>query len=440
MTTRRFALPAWCVLLLLPVIFQVCADPAAPIRPNFVVIIADDLGATDVGAFGHPVVKTPNIDRLAQHGIRFDNAFLTTSSCTASRASIRLGRYPHNTGAENLDDVVPGDQRLGSSYLRAAGYYTASVGKWHAGEEVASQLVRRVTQHGESGAENWVTELRNRPRDQPFYFWLASLDPHLPYAPLQPDGPYKPEDVVLSPLFYDSPGARQNLAQYYTEISRLDSNVGLVVDELQAQGVLDNTYIIFLTDNGAPMPRAKTTLYDAGIRMPLIIRTPGVAKAAWSEAMVSSIDITPTLLTLAGVPVPDTMQGRDFSALLAQPQQEHRDVIFAEQHDHGFSINKRAVRSKHYLYIRNIGENKHSCLLEMQPMAKEMFQAFREKKLTREQSLCFVRKRQEEELYDVRKDRYQVNNLAADPAYAGIRQQMRGLLDAQAKATNDTTY
>lgn len=423
--------------LLLP-LTGLAAGQASP--PNFVVIIADDLGADDVGAFGHPVVKTPNIDRLAQHGIRFDNAFLTTSSCTASRASILTGMYPHSSGAPKLNDGIPGDRKLASSYLRDAGYYTAAIGKWHVGEQVVDQFDLVFDPPGDSGAEGWVEALRNRPQDKPFFFWFASRDPHVPYSELQKEDPYQPKDAVILPTMLDSPGARLNIAQYYTEISRLDDYVGKVMQELQAEGALDNTYVIFLSDNGASMPHAKTTLYDTGIKTPLIMRGPGVTAGKKTGALVSGVDLMPTVLALAGVPTAETMEGRSFNAILANPQGGHRTEIYAEQHDHGFHINKRAVRSRDYLYIRNIGENKVKCLLEVQPMGRELQQAFRDGKLTFEQSLCFGRKLPEEELYDVRKDRHQVNNLAADPAYADIRQQMRSLLDAQAKATNDTTY
>ena len=143
--------------------------------------------------------------------------------------------------------------------------------RWHIGEQVKSQFDLAVDPPGESGAEGWIAALAERPGEKPFFFWFASRDPHVPYSDLAADGPYQPADAVILPIYFDGPAARQNIAQYYTEISRLDGYVGKVVSELKRQGLLDNTYIIFLSDNGAPMPRAKTTLYDAGIKTPLII-------------------------------------------------------------------------------------------------------------------------------------------------------------------------
>lgn len=426
----------WLVCLCLLAQFFLCratqaALPDISTAPNFVFIIADDLGADDVGTFGHPVIKTPNIDQLAQRGLQFNHAYLTTASCTASRASILTGLYPTGSGAPNLHDAIPADRKLISSYLRDAGYYTASVGKWHSGEAVVPQFDLAVDPPGDSGAEGWIDALNNRPENKPFFFWLASRDPHVPYSDLAADGPYQPKDAVMSPLFFDGPGARQSIAQYYTEISRLDNYVGKVVEALQAQDLLKNTYIIFLSDNGAPMPGAKGTLYEAGIKTPLIISGPAVVVGQKTDALVSSLDLMPTVLALAGLPKAETMKGISFAALLKNPQQQYRDMVFAEQHDHGLPINKRAARDGRYLYIINVGENKNNCVLEAQPMGKEMIQAFVEKKLNRAQLLCFLSKPAGEELYDVEQDPLQLHNLAADPAKDSVRLMMKKRLDAQ---------
>ena len=207
--------------------------------------------------------------------------------------------------------------------------------------------------------------------------------------------------------------------------------MGKVVSELKRQGLLDNTYIIFLSDNGAPMPRAKTTLYDAGIKTPLIISGPHIAAGSKSDALVSALDLMPTVLDLAGISTVQTMQGLPFSTLLTNPQNTHRDMVFAEQHDHGFPVNKQAARNNDYLYIHNIGENKTNCILEVQPMGKELQQAFVEKRLTKDQAFCFVKSAPPEELYDVKQDPLQLRNLAADPAKDSIRLMMRKRLDEQ---------
>ncbi len=413
---------------------------AAPLPPNFVVIIADDLGANDLGVFGHSVIKSPNIDQLAKQGMQFNNAFLSTSSCTASRASILTGRYPHNTGSPKLNDVLPAEQKTVAAYLRNAGYYTASIGKWHNGGLVVPQWDAVKDPPGESGAEGWVDALRNRPKDKPFFFWFASRDPHVPYAPLQPDGPYQPQDAVILPAYLDGPDARYTIAQYYTEITRLDSYVGKVVDELRAQNLLDNTYIIFLSDNGAPMPRAKTTLYDAGIKTPLIMAGARIAAQSQSNALVSSIDIMPTVLELAGVASAESMQGKSFVSLFKNTTENFRSEVFSEQFDHGFVLNRRAVRNKDFLYIHNFAESKYRCLLEAQPMGKALIQAFQASKLNSEQAQCFDRRSPVEELYDVRSDALNRHNLAESSAYAETKNAMRQLLLQQARDTQDVVY
>lgn len=413
---------------------------AAALKPNFVVIVADDLGANDLHTFGHPVIQSPNIDQLAKQGVQFNNAFLATASCTASRASILTGRYPHSAGSPKLNDVLPADQKTVAVYLRNAGYYTASIGKWHNGGLVIPQWDVVKDPPGESGAEGWVDALRNRPKDKPFFFWFASRDPHVPYSPLQPNGLYQPKDAVMLPAFFNGPDARYTIAQYYTEISRLDSYVGKVVDELRAQNLLNNTYMIFLSDNGAPLPRAKTTLYDAGIKTPLIVAGPQVPEQSQIGALVSAIDVMPTVLSLAGIAPVDSMQGKSFAPLLKNSNSEFRTEIFAEQSDHGYVLNRRGVRNKQYLYINNFAENKHSCLLEAQPMAKELVKAFHDKKLNRDQLLCFDPHPPVEELYDVQADPLALHNVVDDPALGAVRDAMRQKLLQQAKNTEDAVY
>lgn len=408
-------------------------------QPNFVVIIADDLGANDVGIFGNPVIKTPNIDSLARAGMKFNHAFLVTASCTASRASIRTGLYPHSSGAPNLNQAIPADRKLLSSYLRDAGYYTASIGKWHIGDLVKSQFDLVLESQGDSGAEDWVNALSHRPMDKPFFFWLASHYPHVPYPKLLPSDPYKPADAIILPTFLDDEEARQGIAQYYTAIHRLDGEVGKVVQTLQAQGVLDDTYVIFLSDNGAPMPHAKTTLYDAGTKTPLIIRGPHLVPDKTVYRLVSSIDLAPTILTLAGIAAPVEMQGVPFLTRTAQLAGEKRQYVFSEQYNHGYHINRRAVRSVDYLYIRNFAENDNRCLLELQPMGKALVKAFHEGKLNPVQSLCFMDE-VPVELYNLHDDARNLNNLAGVAAYADVQKQLDAILNAHAESTGDIDY
>jgi arylsulfatase A-like enzyme len=268
-------------------------------RPNVILIIADDLGRDDCGAFGNTKVRTPNIDALARGGLRFDRAFVTASSCSPSRASLITGRYPHNTEAEELHWPLPAGQSTFVEALKATGYWTAAAGKWHLGDAIKGRFdvvheadpsgyqlaqSRGVTKtrlstadrgDAASGCDRWVPTLRDRPRDRPFFLWLAALDPHRDYEPDTIPEPHRPEDATIPPYLPDVPEVRADFARYYDEIGRLDRFVGEVLAEVDRQGVAGNTLILFLSDNGRPFPRCKTTLYDSGIRTPLIARWPG---------------------------------------------------------------------------------------------------------------------------------------------------------------------
>src|SRR5262249_8058815 len=214
-------------------------------------------------------------DRLAREGMRFDRAFVTASSCSPSRSSVLTGRYPHNTGAEELHWPLPPGQVTFVEKLRTSGYWTAAAGKWHLGNAVKARFdvgrepnpsgfqlgtgtgVRAGMTAGGSGAaqsgcDQWVPILRARPRDKPFFLWLASLDPHRDYQPGAIPEPHRPEDVIVPPYLPDRPEVRKDLALYYDEIGRLDHYVGEVLTELNRQGIADKTLVLFLSDNRRP--------------------------------------------------------------------------------------------------------------------------------------------------------------------------------------------
>ncbi len=336
-------------------------------RPNIVLIIADDMGADDCGAYGNPYVRTPNIDRLAREGMRFDRAFLTCSSCSPSRSSIITGRYPHCTGAERLHSPLPADQITFVEKLKAAGYFTAAVGKWHLGEKIKDRFdltpddftpknrsklkIPSDIKSDGSGCEYWVEALKIRPKDKPFFLWLASFDPHRPYQTNTIPNPHSPDKVKIAPFLPDTPEVRRDLAMYYDEIARLDSYIGKFLTELEKEGLATNTVDMFISDNGMTFPRCKTTIYDSGIKTPLIVRFPGRIKSGTTcSALVSSIDIAPTILELAGLPIPETMQGKSFLPLFNNPGGKIRDFIFAEHNWHDFAAFERAVRDHRFKY------------------------------------------------------------------------------------------
>ena len=433
-------------------------------RPNVVLIIADDLGGDDCGAFGNPKVGTPNLDRLAREGMRFDRAFVTASSCSPSRSSLITGRYPHNTGAEELHWPLPPEQFTFVEKLKASGYWTAAAGKWHLGDAAKGRfdLVReanpagfqlgagksakgRMTAEGaaaaQAGCDQWVSVLRDRPRDRPFFLWLASLDPHRDYEAGTIPQPHRPEDTVVPPYLPDVPEVRGDLARYYDEISRLDRYVGDVLAELDRQEVAGETLVLFLSDNGRPFPRCKTTLYDSGIRTPLIARWPGrIGPGGRCASLVSTIDLAPTILTLAGVEAGPTFQGKDLAPLFKDPTARVREYVFGERNWHDYASHGRAARSERFKYIRNDDAAK-----TLSPPADavrsptfEAMRSLRDKgKLTPAQSSCFASPRPVEELYDVDADPHELHNLAGDPEHAGVLAALRRALSDWAKETGD---
>lgn len=425
-----------CLPMLLLLVITAFAHAAEPSPPNFILFIADDMGCDDCGAYGHPHISTPNLDRLAKEGMRFDRAFLTCSSCSPSRSSIITGRYPHNTGARQLHQPLPAEQVTFVELLKAAGYYTAQAGKWHLG--AAAKAKFDVVNEG-SG--RWVGALKDRPRDKPFFLWLAFLDPHRPYQKKTIASPHSPADAVVPPYLPDVAEAQADLAMYYDEISRMDGDVGEVLAELQAQDEVQNTLVLFISDNGRPFPRCKTTMYDSGIKTPWIVRWPAGAKAGTTcQGLVSSIDIGPTILQLAGLKTGPTFQGVSFAPLLADSTAGIREQVYAEHNWHDFDDHGRSVRTARYKYIRNYYTD-----IPGTPPADAVrsptFVAMRSLrdagKLPPSQMGCFRVPRPGEELYDLENDPHELTNLAAESAHAETLAKMRRLLAAWERETDD---
>lgn len=412
-------------------------------RPNVLVFIADDMAWDDCGAYGHPHIRTPNIDRLAKDGLKFHNAFLTCSSCSPSRSSIITGRWPHNTGARQLHQPLPAEQVTFPSLLKKAGYYTASAGKWHLGNATKKDFDLVVTRMNQ-----WVKTMRERPQDKPFFMWFAFSDPHRGYRKNAIPKPHTNKDVVVPPYLPDKPAVRADLALYYDEITRLDGVVGNVLKELDKQGAAKNTMVVFLSDNGRPFPRCKTTVYDSGIKTPFIVKWPAKVKpGTTTDALISSIDLAPTILEAAGLgeklksnAKKSSFQGRSFLKVLSDPSQETNQYVFAEHNWHDFDDHGRAVRSKRFKYIRNYytdipGTPPADAVRS--PTFQTMHKLHAAGKLTPAQRNPFLKPRPKEELYDVVNDPHELTNLAENSKYAKQLAKLRQVLKDWEKATND---
>lgn len=411
-----------------------------PSRPNFIFFITDDISSNDLGCYGNDVVKTPNLDALAAEGVVFENAYLTASSCSPSRCSIVTGRYPHNTGAPELHTTLPMDQLPFPELLRKAGYYTVLSGKNHMGDvSRAFDAVRGGKGPGQEA--DWVDILRDRPKDQPFFCWFASTDAHRPWT-LNEEAPHYNGDDVKPPQFlFNGPLTRTDLGEYYHEVSRTDYYAGKLREELERQGVAENTYFVYCSDNGRPFPRCKTRLYDCGIKTPLIVWAPGRLKPARTASLVSSIDFAPTFLELAGIPKPPQVQGVSMKPILDDPAATTRDYVFAEHNWHVFQAHERMVRWRQWMYIRNAWPERQNLCLESTadyPAGAELWQAEADGKLEPKQRDVFLKPRPPEELYDLDADPDQLDNLAGRPEHEETLARLRKVLDLWSDETGDT--
>jgi N-sulfoglucosamine sulfohydrolase len=416
-------------------------------RPNIIFIIGDDISAEDIGCYGNKKIKTPNIDRLARQGIKFTNFYLTASSCSPSRTSILTGRYPHNTGAAELHTPLPAHLDYFPELLKTAGYYTAHSGKFHEGPNTRRAYDLMVNDRpsvGEGGEEKWLDILQNRPKNQAFFFWFATFDAHREWSQDGFRTRHDPDkDVSVPPQLLDTPETRRDLAAYYDEIARIDDYLGDLLAELDRQGIADNTLIIFMADNGRPFPGSKTRVYDTGMRTPFVMKWPkGLAKSgSISESLVSSIDIAPTLLQLAGAKPSATAQGVSFAPLLQKPSAPHRTYVFSEHNWHDYAAYERAVRTRDYLYVVNHRPqytNEGPIDANQSPSAKALKAARIEGTLSPIQEDIFQTPRATEEFFDVRRDPIQAKNLMADPAYGAEIAKLRRILGQWQQETGDT--
>jgi len=413
-------------------------------RPNILIIVSDDQGKLDLGCYGNTFCTTPNLDSLAREGMRLTGAFAPTAICTPSRSALLTGLYPHRNGAFGFRSINPGIRTLPQLMTRA-GYRTGIVGKVHVSplSQFPFDVLVGVGQLGfgrdvhKYAAE--VEEFLKETKDTPFFLMVCYADPHRPFpqkgiskgrATGVPD-PHDPRKVLIPPFLFDTPETRIEIAQYYDAIRRMDRGVGLVLRALRQHGKQSNTVIFFTSDNGMPFPFAKTTLYDAGINMPFIVRWPGVVKpASVCDAMVSFIDILPTCLDIAGAPVPTDIDGRSFVPVLRGESKEFRDAIFASHTDHARKprVPSRAIRTRRYKYIHNFRPDLE---FKNNAMNSPTWKSIVKKSGTDPNVAArarLLRFRPQEELYDLKTDPHELNNLAGDPLRTPVLIELRARL------------
>ncbi len=425
--------------------------PLAGSRPNLVLIIADDVSATDLGCYGNPDVRTPHLDRLATRGRKWTRAYLTATVCSPSRCSIITGRYPHNTGAPELHVGLPEGQPLFPLALKQAGYWTAQAGKWHMGDyarKAFDAVIDDTKRNGASGCEHWLPLLRARPKDKPFFLWLASHDAHRAWQPDPGARPHDPARIAVPEPLVDTPATRADLAAYYDEVQRLDRFVGDVVRELEIQGVLDRTLVLFIADNGRPFPRAKRWLTEEGMRTPWILHWPKAIEKGGTvcEQLVSAIDIAPTFLALAGAEVPASMQGRSFIPQIVDPGAGICRYVFGERNWQVEYCHERSLRHDAWSYYRNNApELAHFGFVNATypgyryPAYTDLWDLSRSgKPLTPARRSVFLKPRPREELFHLEQDPMEIRNLAGDPGHRDVLERLRAAMDDWMKQTGDT--
>jgi arylsulfatase A-like enzyme len=403
--------------------------------PNILVLVADDAGYRDFGCYGNGTISTPNIDRLSKEGLRFNNAFLTISQCSPSRISILSGLYPHQTGAEDLHMPLPDNIKLLPSYLKAKNYYTGMLRKSHLGPNGEKQF------DFYSNNLNDFNDFLDSAKSNPFFIWVGFVDPHRPYSKDIIENPQDPEKVYVPPYLVDNSETRDDLADYCNEIMRMDSKIGEYVKSLKERKFYENTLIIFFSDNGAPFPREKGTVYDAGVKTPLIFTWKDeIKKTGVFEGLTSLIDLTPTLLDIAGIKIPDNLSGESMLEILKDQSLPGREYIFAERNWHNCDEHIRMVRSKNYKLISNAYTESpfgSPADISNSPSWLSLYQLKQKKELSAAQELLFQVPRPEYEFYDLRNDPMELNNLIDSGKYKTEIKRLKMVLEGWRTTTND---
>ena len=460
MRTRAFAFAAGFVTFALAVqttgARQTSPAPPPARLPNIVVAIADDWSYPHASAYGDRTVRTPSLDRLAREGVVFTHVFAAAPSCTPSRAALLSGQAIHRLGeGANLWGSLPRAHAVYPDLLEQKGYVVGFAGKgWGPGRFEPGGRARNPAGPQFKSFDQF---LESRPPGRPFCFWFGSNDPHRPYAEGSGASLKRAAADVEVPAFLpDTPVVREDLLDYYYEIERFDRDLGTIVDAVARTGEQDNTVVIVTSDNGMPFPRAKANVYDGGVRVPLVIRWPGLATSGLTvDALVSLADIAPTLLEGTGSPIPRSMTGRSLLSLLRGGSQPGRDYVFFERERHAnvrrgdLSYPARAVRSRDFLYVQNLRPDRWPAgdpemYFAVGPFGDIDGGLTKTLLLDRRADAAIAKyfelatgKRPADELYDLRRDPDQIVNVAADPGHRQVRQRLRAALDQWRRDTAD---
>ncbi len=451
-----------CFLVLLLGVGHVVASE----RLNIVLFVSDDHGLDALGCYGNPVIKTPHLDQLAKEGVRFSQAYCTSASCAASRSVILTGQYGHATGSYgHVHDYHHFSTFEGTPslpvLLEASGYDTARIGKYHLAPDSVFRFQQVLEADPRSTVEMAEACEKIIQSERPFFLYFCPDDPHRghPFTPNpwhapntfgnRPEGypsvepvKYDPQSVILPPFLPDTKECRQELAEYYQSVSRIDQGLGHLRSLIRKHGKEENTVILYLSDNGIAFPGAKTTLYEPGIRLPLIVKHPKLKKRGFTNhAIIHWTDLTPTILDFAEAPfVADSFHGRSFAAILGLEQPKGWNTLFAAHNFHELTMYypMRVYREGNLKLIWNIAWR-----LEY-PFASDLWASSTWQSIHRNAEPHFGKRpvkdylfRAEFELYDLDRDANELNNLAGASKYSSQIAKLKNKLKAIQLKTKD---
>lgn len=419
---------------------------AADTRPNIVLFISDDLGWADCPLYGGPDVKMPHLDRLAAGGMTFSHAFVASPSCAPSRAALLTGLDPMRNGAMLNHARPKADIKKWPAYFKEMGYDTAAIGKtahYAQSKEYGFDHASRFNFHQDDCVTFAVDWLTKRKSDKPLCLLVGTNWPHVPWPK---ESRYDAARLTMPPTQVDTPETRAARARYLEAVSLADRDLGLVMDAAR-KCLGEDTIILFTADNGAQFPFAKWNCYDAGLHTPLVVSWPGKIKAgSKSDALVSWIDLLPTLVSAAGGTAPKAIDGRSFLPVLLGQATAHRDHVFGTHSGDG-KMNRypiRSVRTKDFIYVRNLDPGlEHHTHIDLGNAGTDgrgywdSWAALAKSDAKAAEVVKRYQKRPVEELYDLSKDPSELKNLAGEASQAERLSKMRGDLEAWMKGTGD---
>jgi N-sulfoglucosamine sulfohydrolase len=475
----------------LPLVSLACSQEKTTVRPekpNIVMIVSDDHGQNDLGCYGNKAIHTPNLDYLASTGIRFTNAYCTSASCSASRSVILTGLYNHANGQYGHSHGVANFKTFESVrslpvILSEYGYSTARAGKFHVAPEEVYAFDRLIPGDSRNCTEMALNSkaFLDENKNSPFFLYFCASDPHrgggfVDENPYRPDRfgnrkegytgieekYFTPDEVEVPWYLPDNPATRAELAQYYQSVARMDQGIGTLFNLLKEKGLWDNTIILYLSDNGIAFHGAKTNTYDPAIRLPFIVKMPDETHpGSVTNAMVSWSDLTPTLLDLAGIlnlelekrkslaqptrtalqtPIHSTFHGKSFLPVLKNPQVNGFDEIYASHTFHEITMYypMRVVETRDYKLIWNLAHELGY------PHASDLWESATWQEVQKSGDNQYGKRnvedylnRPEFELFNKSTDPYESINLAYNPQYSKVLEELKEKIKAFQEKTND---